>query len=302
MSRSKSLGALRWLTRSSHNGLAGNFVPSTQCIPTQITRSMATELDIPPVSPLTAFADAHVAGQHPTPEDIPKPQWNTPSALATLYDFPTMEPLQFLQFKAQHLLLPLRKDILHRAVVYEGDRTRQGTASTKWRDDVRGSGRKIRPQKGTGKARLGDKKSPMLRGGGVAFGPHPRDFSTDLPRKIYDLAWRTALSYRYRRGQLIIVNDNISYPKGVSPYWLADVLEKNQWDKKFGRSLLITEVKKERLFRAVAEVGQHARVLDREDVDVKDLLETGRLIIEKTALQRMLYYHSKDLQSKPAKA
>ncbi|KKZ60938.1 hypothetical protein EMCG_04411 [[Emmonsia] crescens] len=263
---------------------------------------MTTETEIPGVSPLTAFADAHVTGQSLNTDDIPKPVWNPSPAIATLYDFPTMEPLKFLEYSPQHLLLPLRRDILHRAIVYEGDMTRQGTASTKWRADVRGSGRKIRPQKGTGRARLGDKKSPMLRGGGVAHGPHPRDFSTGLPKKIYDLAWRTALSYRYRRGQLIIVNDNITFPREVSPYWLTDVFEKNQWGKGFGRSLMITEVKKERLFKAVAEIGQHARVLDREDVDVKDLLETGRLIVEKTALDRMLFRHSRDLTTRPARA
>ncbi|EEH40498.2 mitochondrial 54S ribosomal protein YmL6 [Paracoccidioides lutzii Pb01] len=298
MSGSKSLGPLRWLPR----GLASNFAPAIQCVPKHISRSMTTETELAVVSPLTAFASAHVAGQTLNSDDIRKPMWNPPPVIATLYDFPTMEPLRFLKYSSQHLLLPLRRDILHRAIVYEGDKTRQGTASTKWRDDVHGSRRKIRPQKGTGRARLGDKKSPMLRGGGVAHGPHPRDFSTKLPKKIYDLAWRTALSYRYQRGQLIIVNDNITFPRDVSPYWLEDVFEKNQWGKNFGRSLLITEVKKERLFMGVKEISRHGRVLDREDVDVKDLLETARLIVEKQALDRMLFWHSSDLKSKPARA
>ncbi|OAX85473.1 hypothetical protein ACJ72_00152 [Emergomyces africanus] len=166
-----------------------------------------------------------------------------------------------------------------------------GTGTESEETDEGGSGR----GRGRGRGRRGF-------GGGVAHGPHPRDFSTGLPKKIYDLAWRTALSYRYRRGQLIIVNDNITFPREVSPYWLTDVFEKNQWGKGFGRSLMITEVKKERLFKAVAQIGQHARVLDREDVDVKDLLETGRLIVEKTALDRMLFRHSRDLKSRPARA
>ncbi|KAM5473816.1 54S ribosomal protein yml6, mitochondrial [Microsporum ferrugineum] len=228
-------------------------------------------------------------------EDIPKPVWNPTPAIVTLYDFPSMEPIKHLEYKPEHLLLPLRRDILHRAVIYEGDKTRQGTASTKWRDDVRGSGRKIRPQKGSGRARLGDKKSPMLRGGGVAHGPHPRDFSTDLPRKIYDKAWRTALSYRYQRGQLIVINDNISLERGSTVHLLHDIIQTHGWGREFGRSSLITEVKKERLFRAVAELGRDARALDRADVDVKDLLETGRLIIEKQALDKMLALHSSDL-------
>jgi hypothetical protein len=104
----------------------------------------------------------------------------------TLHDFPSFEPTSFVTYPSTHLQMPLRKDILHRAVIYEGDMTRQGTASTKYRSEVHGSNRKIRPQKGTGAARLGDKKSPMLKGGGVAFGPKPRDFSTELPRRAGD--------------------------------------------------------------------------------------------------------------------
>src|SRR5579863_1203709 len=70
----------------------------------------------------------------------------------------------------------IRRDILHLCVVHHLDSLRQGSANTKTRGEVRGSGRKIRRQKGSGKARLGDGQSPMLRGGGVAFGPKPRDF------------------------------------------------------------------------------------------------------------------------------
>src|SRR5690242_9859770 len=120
------------------------------------------------------------------------------SVLTTIHKFPTMEPIRFDSYSSKYLYLPLRRDLLHRAVIFEGDATRQGTASTKTRFEVHGSHRKIRPQKGTGKARLGTRQSPMLKGGGKSFGPHPRDFSTELPRKMYDLAWRTALSWRYR--------------------------------------------------------------------------------------------------------
>ncbi|CUA77512.1 50S ribosomal protein L4 [Bacillus clausii KSM-K16] [Rhizoctonia solani] len=96
----------------------------------------------------------------------------------------------------------LRRDILHACVVHHRDGLRQGTASTKTRAEVKGSNRKIRPQKGTGRARLGDIRSPSIRGGGVAFGPKPRDFKTDLPRKVRELGMRIALSAKLRDGQL----------------------------------------------------------------------------------------------------
>src|SRR5882757_2916434 len=93
---------------------------------------------------------------------------------------------------------PVRRDILHLCVVHYLDSLRQGTASTKTRAEVAGSRRKIRPQKGTGRARLGDRQSPMLRGGGVAFGPKPRDFSTKLNRKVIQMGMRVALTMKLR--------------------------------------------------------------------------------------------------------
>ncbi|MCJ1461945.1 54S ribosomal protein, mitochondrial [Pseudocyphellaria aurata] len=217
-----------------------------------------------------------------------------PDVLATVYKFPTMEPARFALYPANHLHLPLRRDILHRAVIFEGDATRKGTASTKWRGDVHGSGRKIRPQKGTGKARLGDKKNPMLRGGGVAFGPHPRDFSTKLPRKVYDLAWRTALSYRYRRGELIVIENNADIEM-AEPRWITKIMEWNHWGNADGRSLIITRKRKHNLFEAMALAGREGKAKTEEDIDVKDILELGRIIIEKRALDSILKRHSSDL-------
>lgn len=100
---------------------------------------------------------------------------------------------------------PIRRDILHLCVVHYRDGLRQGSANTKTRGEVRGSGRKIRRQKGTGKARLGDAQSPMLRGGGVAFGPKPRDFSTKLPRKVIQMGMRVALSAKLKEERLGIM-------------------------------------------------------------------------------------------------
>lgn len=206
-----------------------------------------------------------------------------------------MEPLRFAAYPSSHLLVPLRRDILHRAIVYEGDATRQGTASTKWRDDVHGSGRKIRPQKGTGRARLGDRKSPMLRGGGVAFGPHPRDFATRLPRKLYDQAWRIALSYRYRRGELIVVEDGAEL-KHRSPEFARTVFPANGWGNADGRSLVVTLDWRKNLFTAMEGAGEQGVAKTWQDVDVKNLLEMGRLIVEKGALDLLLEHHQSDLQ------
>ncbi|MCJ1317828.1 54S ribosomal protein, mitochondrial [Xylographa vitiligo] len=253
---------------------------------------MATEAPMPAPAQPQAFANPHVNSSTATPAFRTPPK--VPDVLTTIYSFPAMEPLRFVHYPANHLHLPLRRDILHRAVIFEGDATRQGTASTKWRNDVHGSGAKIRPQKGTGRARLGDKKSPMLRGGGVAFGPHPRDFSTKLPLKMYDLAWRTALSYRYRRGELILVEDGVDIEMN-EPRWIKQIMERNHWGNADGRSLIVTKGVRENLFQAIAGTGEDGRAKTEDDIDVKDLLELGRIIIERSALDGILKDHSSDL-------
>lgn len=205
-----------------------------------------------------------------------------------------MEPLRFSSYPANHLHLPLRKDLLHRAVVFEGDATRQGTASTKTRWEIHGSHRKLMRQKGTGRARVGSRQSPIRKGGSKPFGPHPRDFSSDLPRKMYDIAWRTALSYRYRRGELIVVEDGADLESARLSYARA-VFGYNGWGNADGRSLVITAEERSNLFSALPIVGDEGRVLLESDVDVKDLLEMGRVIVEKSALDSMLKDHQSDL-------
>jgi large subunit ribosomal protein L4 len=221
------------------------------------------------------------------------------TAQCTLHDFPSFEPTAFVSYPSTHLLLPLRKDILHRAVVYEGDMTRQGTASTKWRSEVHGSNRKIRPQKGTGSARLGNKKSPMLEGGGVAFGPKPRDFSTELPRKIYDQAWRTAISYRYRKGELILVDGelDLDVADGALQRYMRDLLTWQNMGNGGGRTLFVTSERRDNLFDSLEgeKMGRHARALEVDFVDVKDMLEMGRVVIERDALEELFLEHESDL-------
>jgi len=219
------------------------------------------------------------------------------TVLTTVYKFPEMEPLRFESYSSKYLHLPLRRDLLHRAVVFEGDFTRQGTASTKTRWEVHGSHRKIRRQKGTGHSRLGTRQSPMLKGGGKSFGPHPRDFATGLPRKMYDLAWRTALSYRYRKGELIICEDGMDLEHPETPF-AREMLAHNHWGKADGRTLIITSSPRINLFMALKDASDDGRVLTMREVDVKDLLELGRVVIEKGALDEMLAERQSDLVPK----
>ncbi|KAF2148470.1 ribosomal protein L4 [Myriangium duriaei CBS 260.36] len=228
-------------------------------------------------------------------------------AQVTLYNFPDYAPVATKSYPGSHLLLPLRRDILHRAVIYEGDMTRQGTANTKTRWEVHGSNRKVRPQKGTGRARLGDKKNPMLRGGGVAFGPKPRSFASDLPKKVYDLAWRTALSYRYRRGELVVLDGQAEIEREGpgAARWITEMLRWNNLGSADGGSLIITADKRTNLWEAMGRddkdvekaVRRHGRCLNVDEVDVKDLLELGRVVVEQEALDKIFREHSADLST-----
>lgn len=172
--------------------------------------------------------------------------------------------------------------------------TREGTASTKTRYEIRGSAKKIRPQKGSGHARLGDKKSPMLRGGGVAFGPKPRDFATGLQKKVYDLAWRTALSYRFRKGELIIV-DNTLEIESPSSKLLNDIFNHHKRLLGKGRSLLVTLEDRPLLQDALDDMDRGQQALTWDEVDVKNLLELSRVIIERDALHNILLTHQEDI-------
>ena len=104
-------------------------------------------------------------------------------------------------------------------VVWEAVKTfqnnqRQGTSKVKGRSEVRGGGKKPWRQKGTGRARHGSIRSPIWKGGGIVFGPHPRDYSEVLPRKIRRMALVSALSRRAQEGNVAVIDDlNIDAPK-----------------------------------------------------------------------------------------
>ena len=138
-----------------------------------------------------------------------------------------------------------------------------------------------------------------MRGGGVAFGPKPRDFSTKLPRKIYDLAWRTALSYRYKRGELVVVQKiDDSEVRGYR--WLHEIMDWNHWGRPDGKSMIVTRKSPTNLFKVMntgekGKGGVHGEAISDAEVDVKDLLSLGRLIIEKRALDSMFSEHSSDI-------
>ena len=102
--------------------------------------------------------------------------------------------------------VPVKTAVLHEVVTMQLANRRAGTASVKHRSDVNASTRKLFRQKGTGRARRGDIKSPLLRGGGSVFGPDPRDYSYSVPKKVRRLALKMALTSKLQDNDLVVMD------------------------------------------------------------------------------------------------
>ncbi|KAI5811081.1 ribosomal protein L4 domain-containing protein [Peziza echinospora] len=246
----------------------------------QQTRRFATETTQATTTPLIRT----IPPPAPAPKGLSNAPPAAPEAITTVYKFPTMEPLSFQTYNTAFLQTQIRRDILHKAVIYEGDNQRLGRGRTQTRSDVHGSGRKLRPQKGTGKARLGDKSSPMLRGGIKAHGPKAeKNFATDLQSKVYSHAYRIAFSYRYKCGELIVVDD-ISDHEFPDAHYVKELLKNNNWGRENKNTLFLSMRPNASLIDAIERMETEGRAMTVEEVDCKNLLELGRIVIEKEAL------------------
>lgn len=124
------------------------------------------------------------------------------------------EVIDHIELKEEVFGVAPNQAVLHQAMVRQLANARLGTASTKTRGQVSGGGRKPYRQKGTGRARRGSSRSPLLRGGGIVFGPHPRSYRQALPKKMRRLALMSALSSKVAEGEMIVVDElALSQPK-----------------------------------------------------------------------------------------
>ncbi|MFQ6122171.1 MAG: 50S ribosomal protein L4 [Dehalococcoidales bacterium] len=119
----------------------------------------------------------------------------------------TGEVVEHIEISDQVFAVPFNEVVVHQAMVRQQANARQGTASTKTRSEVSGSSGKLFRQKGTGFARAGSRRSPLRRGGGIAFGPHPRSYRQAMPKKMRQLALRCALSAKARDEELKVLKE-----------------------------------------------------------------------------------------------
>lgn len=178
--------------------------------------------------------------------------------------------------------------IVHRALVRQMTNARQGTASTKTRSEVSGGGRKPWRQKGTGRARAGSIRSPLWRGGGVIFGPKPREFNINMNRKERRLALRTALMSR--DADLIVIESFAE--KLPRPKTKELVTALTRWGvEPEAKVLLIVSEKDENLYLSARNIAKLKLIL-ADCLNVYDLLWADKLVTTPEALAKIQEVYS----------
>lgn len=173
----------------------------------------------------------------------------------------------------------VHESALHQAVKIFLGNQRQGTAQTKTRGFISGGNRKPWRQKGTGRARQGSIRSPLWRGGGTVFGPIPRDYRASIPRKLRQLARRSALNARAREGNLVVL-DPVSF-EAPKTKQLAGLLEKmGLVDQKV---LVLTNGLNRNLYLSGRNLPS-AQVMSFGDASAYDLLWADTVVVEQGAL------------------
>lgn len=173
--------------------------------------------------------------------------------------------------------------IVHRALVRQMNNGRQGTANTKTRSEVRGGGRKPWRQKGTGRARAGSIRSPLWRGGGIIFGPKPRDYGIKMNRKERRLALRTALQSR-AEDMVVVENFATQLPRPKTKDLIAAL---DRWGVSAGEKvLLILPEKQENVYLSGRNVAK-MRICLADSLNVYDVLAADKIVTTSDALAKV---------------
>ncbi|MCK4369210.1 MAG: 50S ribosomal protein L4 [Dehalococcoidales bacterium] len=176
--------------------------------------------------------------------------------------------------------VPFNQAVVHQALVRQRANARQGTSSTKTRGEVAGSTRKLFRQKHTGLARAGSKKSPIRRGGGVTFGPKPRDYRQDMPKKMHQLAIRCVLSAKARDEELKVVEElKFKQPKTKE---MAGVLAALGVDSS---ALIVTSEPEENVVKSARNLAG-IKTMPANILNVVDILSYKTLLMTEAAVRQ----------------
>jgi len=182
------------------------------------------------------------------------------------------EKVSQIELRDEIFNIPVKSCVLHSVVIMQLANRRAGNASVKNRSDVTGSTRKLFKQKGTGRARRGDIKSPVLRGGGVVFGPKPRSYSFSIPKKVRRLALRMALSSKFQSDRLMVINQiELNQIKTKQVVEILQVLKMDQ-------TLIITDCSMPELELSSRNL-PNVKILHTDGLNVYDILKYNNLLV-----------------------
>ncbi|MGA3203356.1 MAG: 50S ribosomal protein L4 [Bryobacteraceae bacterium] len=177
--------------------------------------------------------------------------------------------------------VPVNENLLYEAVRHHLACVRRGTASTKTRHEVAGSGKKLWKQKGTGRARMGSIRSPLWRHGGTVHGPQPRDYSYKLPKKMQIGALKSALSAKLRDGELRVVSEfAIAEAKSKGMRKTLDALEAS-------RTILLVDNSANRNLALSSRNLEGVKLVSSREVNVYDLLGHQHVLVSQEAAKKL---------------
>ena len=172
--------------------------------------------------------------------------------------------------------------VLHNAIIKAAAGFRQGTHATKTRSEVSGGGRKPWKQKGTGNARQGSIRATQWRGGGIVFGPQPRDYSKKMKKKERRLALLSALSYKLSDNELVVV-DSLTVENGKTKEMVAILDKLNLTNYK---TLIVVNELDEKVCLASRNLG-NTKIVLVEEVNTYDVVNSDRMVITEEALNKL---------------
>ena len=175
----------------------------------------------------------------------------------------------------------IKVDLIHESVVRANAAERRGTHATKTRAEVSGSGKKPWRQKGTGRARVGEIRNPLWRKGGTVFGPQPRSYAYQLPRKVEKGALKAALSQKLRDQQVVVV-DALTVGE-IKTKTAVEMLRRLGVD---GKALLVDVKPEDKLTLSVRNI-EGVRILPSNRVSARDVMNTRRVVLTRAALEKL---------------
>ncbi|MFC2007472.1 50S ribosomal protein L4 [Chloroflexota bacterium] len=202
------------------------------------------------------------------------------------------EEVKRIEISDHVFAIPFNEGVVHQTLITQRANARQGTAATKTRGNVSGSTRKLFRQKGTGSARAGSRRSPIRRGGGITFGPHPRNYRQGLPTKMRRLALRCVLSAKVEEGELKILEElKFDEPRTKQMVQVLTALGADS------STLIVTSEPENNVIKSARNI-PGIKTMPANLINVLDILSYNMLLMTETSVRRAEQLWGKKVEAK----